>query len=758
MVWDSIWDACYKSIKVVIVGLSVTLFGLVSAQTVTAATPSAVVRQTDPLAVGASSARLFTKAALPAAPTLSSKPILSNFFIGASGYAIYGGTGTFSVLAYNNTSTGQLYGYYLVLPIQVTAQLAAVQQAANQFVIDLQNQVNGTQHVFTISSITVYQLDNTTDGREVFYFRPNDGAVKNNVVQVGDWPAMNMPIQVKAKADISGDQSAVQFNANDKTELLQYSVLFAGFGNYSAPDDWFYPTITPSQIGVSEAPDAYISAITYGNIRHTLYLTDAAVIETYNVVNADTGAPIKTITKTGQTGTTYSRVGLVDTLASLGLDSRQYWAPSLTIDSGTLTDTAVPFVPTEWSAPTANPTVPGHTYTIKVSPIKTNLQLKPVMITPGSKWQLSDSVQQLTGPDGKTLPLTDVKATGVDQVNTNAAGQYPISISYTDAQGNVTTAKSVVTVGYTDNGFAWYDTDVDGVYVVTGSGAESKLDGTKQPIRFQLFKQNTATGAWTVAAHYDPSSAPTFLSTAPVSINSSGDYQLAIPSAGTFKIGIAQADLQALHYSLTKLNGGYDTTTNSAFDPKITGNDGSTAYYLTQNAYTIPATGALSTNDAAALGQIAAGVYTSQVGLISLTPPTLDFGKQIIPYQTTTYANQNAAGNQLIYSDNRTVFRSPFSISVQASDFIDQTDSQHSVGLQQSFLTFQQLGAGMPSFKVYTGGSDVTLFTVENSKAGATMIMLNPPQLTVPGVSGTTTIQANHQYQAKLTWTLTDGI
>jgi hypothetical protein len=64
----------------------------------------------------------------------------------------------------------------------------------------------------------------------------------------------------------------------------------------------------------------------------------------------------------------------------------------------------------------------------------------------------------------------------------------------------------------------------------------------------------------------------------------------------------------------------------------------------------------------------------------------------------------------------------------------------------------------MPSFKVYTGGSDVTLFTVENSKAGATMIMLNPPQLTVPGVSGTTTIQANHQYQAKLTWTLTDGI
>ena len=753
MVWDSIWDACYKSIKVVIVGLSVTLFGLVSAQTVTAATPSAVVRQSDPLAVGASSARLFAKDALPTAPTLTATPSLSNFYIDASGYAIYGGTGEININAYNTSSDGQLYGFYLVLPIQVTGQLAEIQTAANTFVTGLQNYMQGGQHFYTIASIKVYQLDNTTDGREVFYFRPNDGATKMSG-EPTNWVKFPVPIQIKAKKDLSiSEQNAVQFNANNDDELLKYSVLFAGFGAYPGLGDP-YPTIKPSQIGVSQAPDTYISAISYGNIRRTLNLTDATVTETYNVVNADTGAPIKKITKVGQTGTTYSRVGLVDTLASLGLKSSEYWGPSLTIDSGTLTDPAVPFVPTRWSAPTANPAVDGQTYTIKVSPIKTNLQLKPVMITPGSKWQLSDSVQQLTGPDGKTLPLTDVTATGVDQVNTNAAGQYPISISYTDAQGNVTTAKSVVMVGYTDNGLVWYDADLDGTY----EGSESRPDGTKFPIRFQLFKKNTTTGAWVAAPHYDSSSAPTFLSTAPVTINSSGNYQLAIPSAGTFKIGIAQADLQALHYSLTKLNGGYDVTTNSAFDPKITGNDGSTAYYLTQNAYTIPATGALSTNDAAILGQIAAGVYTSQVGLISLTPPMLDFGKQVIPYQTTTYANQNAAGNQLIYSDNRTVFRSPFSISVQAGDFIDQTDSQHSVGLQQSFLTFQQLGAGMPSFKVYTGGSDVTLFTVENSKAGATMIMLNPPQLTVPGVSGTTTIQANHQYQAKLTWTLTDGI
>ncbi|WP_063516075.1 bacterial Ig-like domain-containing protein [Schleiferilactobacillus harbinensis] len=758
MIWDTIWNGFCKVIKLVLVMFGISLFGLVFVHTVMAAserTPTTVVRQTDPLAVGASSARLFAKATLPTAPTLSGKPNLSNFYIEASGYAIYGGTGTIDINAYNASSDGQLYGFYLVLPIQVTGQLAEIQTAANTFVTDLQNYMQGGQHFYTIASIKAYQLDNTTDGREVFYFRPNDGATKM-AGEPATWVKFHVPIQIKAKKDLSpSEQNAVKFNANNNAELLQYSVLFAGFGDIM--DDvsgTAYPTITPSQIGVSEAPDTYIAAITVNGIRRTLNLTDATVIETYNVVNADTGAPIKTITKTGQTGTTYSRVGLVDTLASLGLDSKQYWAPSLTIDSGTLTDTAVPFVPTTWFAGSANPTVPGHTYTIKVSPIKTNLQLKPVMITPGSKWQLSDSVQQLTGPDGKNLSLTDVKATGVDQVNTNAAGQYPISISYTDAQGNVTTAKSVVMVGYTDRGLAWYDSDVDGVY----TAFEHKLDGSKQPIRFQLFKQNTVTGAWTVAAHYDPSSAPTFLSTAPVSINSSGDYQLAIPSAGTFKIGIAQADLQALHYSLTKLNGGYDIMANSAFDSKVTGNDGSTAYYLTQNAYTIPATGALSIHDAAVLGQIAAGVYTSQVGLISLTPPTLDFGKQVIPYQTATYTNQNAAGNQLIYSDNRTVFRSPFSISVQAGDFIDQTDSQHSVGLQQSFLTFQQLGAGMPSFKVYTGGSDVTLFTVENSKAGATMIMLNPPQLTVPGVSGTTTIQANHQYQAKLTWTLTDGI
>lgn len=719
-----------------------------TAATANAASIGPMIDQTaKPTATQAISASAIT------APTLTDAPSFANFFIDVSGYALYGGTGTLTVTAYQGRPTGnhQMYGFYVILPVQVTSTLADAQKAAADYLKTLQNakETDGTID-FDIQSLTAYQLPNTSDGRTVFYFRPNDGARKllNGEPQL--FYSMALPIQVKQKNDIPVNlRDSVNFNANSDEEIPEYGVLFAGTGNFILKDANFYTTITPDQIGLSadQLPDKYIASIGLPNIRRVLNLTTATVVDTYNVVDADDPQDvIATKHVSGDAGTVYHRKGLVDTLAHLGVDPTKYWQNSLTINSGKLTDDET-LVPSDWKSDQANPTIAGTTYTIKVSKIKTSLKLKPVTVAVGKKWQWRDSVDSLTGPDGKPLHASLVGET--DNVDTNTPGIYSVNISYKDSQGNITTTSSHVAVVNTLGGLAWVDTNADGL---RGTG-ETLLNGSTVPLHFQLF-QKQPNGTWQSAAHIDAANAST--SAAPIALTSMGQYSLAVASSGTFRVGVAKDDLTTAKYSLTIPSVGNDVTVNSSFADTATVTDGDTTYDLSTKDLVLPASGAPDGTTQTALNNINAGLFISEITKISLTPPKLNFGQHPIPSVQTTYASTNTT-DRLTYTDGRNN-KSPFTVSVQAAQFVDQTDTAHPTGLQGAYLTFQQLGTDMPSYQVQTGGSAVKLFTINQASALETTILMSPTQLTVPPASSTTAVTSGHQYQATLTWSLTDGV
>ncbi|ERL66109.1 hypothetical protein L248_1201 [Schleiferilactobacillus shenzhenensis LY-73] len=700
---------------------------------------------------------------VPTAPKLTTQPSLSNFYIEASGYALYGGVGSFKVFAYKGNSGDQLYGFYIILPAQLTADLADVQKATQDYLALLQANMTDGQHTYTISSLTAYQLHNTstaTGDRQVFYFRPNDGAKKNVPVEAS-WDALNMPVKVKEEGAISPSlRGSVSFNANTVPEIPQYGVLFAGTGDYSFVNQNSYYTITPDKIGLTadELPDKNIAGIALTDIRRVLNLTGATVVDTYNLVDADTGAVIMSKTKSGDSGDYYSRVGLVDTLTSWDPSLHTtYWQRSMTIDSGSLTDTHVEWVPSDWHSDTNNPTIAGKTYTIKVSKIKTSLKLKQLFVDPGGEWQWTDSVDSLIGPDGTKLATADVQES--DNVDTNKPGIYSVSISYKDTQGNISSAKTLVVVETIFGGIVFRDNNLDGIF--RWPLIEPGVDGTKTPIHFQLFKKNAA-GSWQVEPNLNGNTleyedTPQWQSMQDLAGGDGSRYQFATTSSGTFRVGISKDDLDSLHLALTILGKGTNPWYNSQFDESTVVTDKTGTYYLTPKDYVVPASGGNTATERKEFYYINAGVYSSEINQISLTPPTLQFGKHPIPSVQTTYQSQNTV-DQLSYTDNRDMTHLPFTISVQASQFVDQTASTHSVGLQGAYFTFQQLGNNMPSFRVDTGGDMVKLFNISGSTSQPTNIMLQPTQLTVPPLSQTTAIESGHQYRATLTWTLSDGV
>ncbi|WP_407888014.1 hypothetical protein [Levilactobacillus sp. N40-8-2] len=120
----------------------------------------------------------------------------------------------------------QFYGFYIVLPKNITASLTSFQESANTFVNNLQNDPN----YVNLTNILVYQLRNTTDGREVFYFRPNDGATSGNAtVDKTDRPQLALYVHT-GTASAVGDNTSVQVNANTDDDISTNDVLFAGYG------------------------------------------------------------------------------------------------------------------------------------------------------------------------------------------------------------------------------------------------------------------------------------------------------------------------------------------------------------------------------------------------------------------------------------------------------------------------------------------------------------------------------------------------
>lgn len=348
------------------------------------AKPTASVKA--PVKMMAAKAAVADATSAPTAPTLTKNPVFSNFNVSSpnSRKIFYNSPFQLNLSVYRRDSgttvADEMYGLYVVLPKGMTADLSKLQVAANNFVTGMST--NNQTSNFT--SMTVYNLGATSDGRAVYYYRPNDGATSTPAAYTN----LLVPVTTAA-SNYSGtaNNPVVNFNAGTADKIPTDGVLFGGIGNYT--QSGAYSSITTASLGITNALDQNMVSISAGNAynRPTSYV-DLKETDTYKVVDSK-GNTIKTIQTVGDVGSTYSRVNLVDTLKSLGLTpdtsnpndpNWRYNANSLSISSGQLNDPAIKYLPltglnSDGSIPdsritggnlNADGSIVGNTYTVTV--------------------------------------------------------------------------------------------------------------------------------------------------------------------------------------------------------------------------------------------------------------------------------------------------------------------------------------------------------------------------------------------------------
>lgn len=445
----------------------------------------------------------------PVAPALNYTPNIGNFRVtvdGATSYALYGATASVTVQPYSTTNydgtspirtvTGdqQLWGFYIILPNGVTANLSDFQESAKQFCTGL----NADGNISNLTSLDVYRLASTNDGREVFYFRPNDGAViasqskpdGTKLHLLITTPSASSGIKsVTINADMvkSFDSNATSPNTAmtslstaDRLNLaVQNDILFYGQSDTSLTDSFHYAALPWKDFSSdpdNPYPDNYlVGTIGYAtatipkgkthyvltNWSSTLTYVNVQAKDTYNVINKDDLDKNTSFTISGDTGTSYSplaeiskNTGYTTTGYHFSLDPDTFSAlPTIAVYNPTIADLKSSDDPTTFIAT-------GQSYTVYVSALKTALATKPSTLVAGSanRWDpnsnLTKALDENSGTIsvGNGLTMTTADGTPVTTsnprslVDTTKAGTYTVYYAYTDDQGNQTVVPATITI------------------------------------------------------------------------------------------------------------------------------------------------------------------------------------------------------------------------------------------------------------------------------------------------------------------------
>ena len=313
---------------------------------------------------------------------------ISNMYVEpGSKYVAYSGKGTLDLNIYSSERTQYLGRIYVVMPkgLTVDGGLTAMKASVAQYtqIKPLNSDADSIIHNGTLS---VRRLANTDKGREVYEIIPSDGAyvIAGEYTETGDATTAWLHVPIRSD-DKSSGLKQVLFNANTKDDFDK-NVLYIGGGdgqkevfddgNGTDPSD-SYQRAKSVDVGLKGADDEYVRGIVYAGIQRSLQLYTPQVTDSYNVVDPYTKKSLinKPITTTGDSGTGYSRVGLVDTLATLKLDPAIYDEKSLSIDQGNLNgadeqgdihDTNVIWAPLDAFTDNESPVLAGQTYTISV--------------------------------------------------------------------------------------------------------------------------------------------------------------------------------------------------------------------------------------------------------------------------------------------------------------------------------------------------------------------------------------------------------
>ncbi|MDT1958743.1 MucBP domain-containing protein [Carnobacterium divergens] len=362
---------------------------------------------------------------------------VSNMFVDPGfKYIAYNGSGELHMYLYSSEKTQYLSNMYIVLPSGLTANggLEAVQTALALYSNEL-NIVNG--------SLTAKQLPNTNDGREVYQVTPTSGAY---IEKDGHSESLVLKFPIKVGSKDSG-LTEIVFNADTKEDIRK-NILFIGTDNIKFDASIaFYPEITANEVGI-DGDDGVVRGIVLNGIHRSINLFSPQVQDNYTVYEQGTNSVLATKDKIGISEDNYSRIGLVDNLSVLGLDSTIYDENSLTIDSGTLSDT-VEWIPQNALTNDPNEIMKGNEYSIYVKRYAKDITVNYV---DENNNKISDSVI-LSGDIGDSYATEQKGITGYTfkEVKGNATG------TFTDQEQEVTyvytknlVKASPITVHYVD--------------------------------------------------------------------------------------------------------------------------------------------------------------------------------------------------------------------------------------------------------------------------------------------------------------------
>ncbi|XRJ97397.1 MucBP domain-containing protein [Latilactobacillus sakei] len=300
---------------------------------------------------------------------VDNKHHVSNMFVNpTSKYIAFDGTGKLDLYLYSGEKTQYLANMYIVMPKGLSADggLAGVKQSITAY-----------ERAIKVHDgfLDVQQLSNTSDGREVYAVIPT----ASSYIVAGehnDFDVLSLPIKAVGK---DSGTSEILFNANTIDNISQ-DMLFIGAGN--GKDVAFdtsvssYPQVDSARVGISSESDIFVRGIVLNGIQRKLELFTPNVVDTYKVKDISNNVEVTSKEITGRSSESYSRVGQVDTLSSLGLDPEFYDEKSLKINSGNLNDTKIKWVPQ--NALTNNPNIilEGQTYIITVKKFGGNITAK----------------------------------------------------------------------------------------------------------------------------------------------------------------------------------------------------------------------------------------------------------------------------------------------------------------------------------------------------------------------------------------------
>lgn len=211
---------------------------------------------------------------------------------------------------------------YIVIPkeIKLFGGLSSLQAELDRYLM-INGNIKGGQ-------LTASKLNDTPNGREAYQITPTEGTYIDGILQ-----DRNLHLVLEAP-DKKSNVEKIILNANKTSEIADYNILFFGYDKKNLTNvNGKNPVIDASACGI-EGSDMTVATSVSSQHRQEVYFYIQKIKDSYKLMNYYTGELIEEKSIVGDFGDVYSRIGLVNSLESWGLQNKDYSEDSLFLESG----------------------------------------------------------------------------------------------------------------------------------------------------------------------------------------------------------------------------------------------------------------------------------------------------------------------------------------------------------------------------------------------------------------------------------------